>query len=52
MPVTDKDVRKYVANAAQYYMADDINEAGDYEDEEFEELQSRAKELIREIRNS
>ena len=52
MDITDQDVREYVANAAQYYISDVCNEACGYGDEEFEELQSRAKELIRELRKS
>lgn len=49
--VTTAEVLAYVAECAESIIEDDLNEAGDWTNEEFAELTSRAMTLVRNLQN-
>lgn len=52
MDITVHDARKYVADAAESAIEDDLNEDGLWTDEQFEQLREVAFSIIRDLRQS
>jgi hypothetical protein len=50
--ITDAMVLDYILEAAESIIEDDMNESGEYTDEEFDELRERAFDMMYELRSN